>query len=205
MDLYESMKKIQEKGNQNNIEKYAEMSIKIAEQGFDKKSITDILRSEGCEKEQAKKLALSALDEVPYQFYLLDPPNCFDDLSDQIQERIKKASIEKIEEYFDKYQNKNLDNIKNDIIIAKNNESDNYYKEAMISLRPFIEDLIIAGKSLAGLESKNDYLDHKEKLEQDLFGVWPVFLIQKRAIIDNADKKIINRSDVKPGDNISFI
>ena len=205
MDIYDSMKKIKESNNSDSLEKYSKLSIKFAEQGFDEKGISDLLRYEGCSKEESKKLAKSALDEVPYKFYILDPPDCFDDISDQVENGIKKASIEDIEKYFDKHQNKKFENVKNNILIAKSNGSERYFKEAAHSLKPLVEDLIIAGKALSSQERQEDFLDEKEKLEQNIFGVWPVFLIQKRAQIDKADKKLIDKSAVKPGDNISFI
>jgi len=205
MDLYDSIKELKENENLNEIEKYEKLSSRFAEQGFTQRDVTDLLMAEGCSKDNAKKIAQASMEKLPAEYYINYPPNSFEDIASELTENIKKASLEDVEKYFDIYQNKNFENIKNNIIIAKNDQTKSSYKQAMDALKPLIEDLILAGKALSNDDNRIDYMDEKEKMEQDLFGLWPVYLIQKRAAIDKADVKLSKRTDIKPGDNISFI
>jgi hypothetical protein len=205
MDIYECFEKINNAEKVAGLEKFMKDAEMYSEQGFDEGSISDLLQLSGCKRDLAKKIAYASIYTLPEQYNLSNPPDGFYDVKDKVVNTLENASIETLEKYFNNYVSKKYSGIINRIKLARDNGSKTMFSELADEIKPIISNSIIENRALASDVKIASAINEKEKLEQDLFGIWPVHLIQKRANVDKADDKILKRSDIKPGDNISFI
>ena len=203
MDLTDSLLKQQKADESNRIAPFLSSAAKYASQGFDFNSVSEILQVEGCDVETSKKIALSVINELPFKYAEEMPPDSFVDVIDIIKDTIKSASREDLEGYFNKYADNEFKSIINRILIARDNNSDTLVSEVVQELEPLVDDLIVTNKALSLDEKFASTIDEKEKIEQKLFGVWPVHLVRERLAMDKGDLKVLKRAKVDPG--ISFI
>jgi hypothetical protein len=204
MEIPEIMIKNENEKNREIFKKYQSSAEKYVSQGFDEDSVSDILKIDGCPKEIANKLAGFIFNNIPKDYGTSNPPLSFEDVRDHIKESIMTASIDKIDDYFNRFANKSHNEIKNRILIARDNGGNAFLSEVLSELEPLVEDLIVTNNALSNDQKVANSIDEKEMLEQDLFGVWPPHLIKERKRMENGDSKLMEKSNVPPND-ISFI
>jgi hypothetical protein len=173
---------------------------------MDQKSISELLFIKGCSDEIAEKIAKKKTDSLPENYHTGNPPSSFFDVESKVKETIRSASIKDIETYFEKYAGKEFEGIKNRILIARDNLSESFVSEIVREIEPFVDGLIVENTALSNEEKQDNQIDDKERLEQDLFGIWPVSMIVNKRTINNADKRLIAKCiKMNPDKNISFV
>ena len=204
MDIVDSLLKLQKKDRDGEMEKFQDVADKYASQGFNMGSIQDLLEIEGCSAKIAKEMATESSSSLPRRYAEENPPESFYDVMGSVKKTIKSASIEDLQEYFEKYADSKFKNMVNRILIARDGNSDTLVSEITQELEPLVDDLIVTNKALSLNKKIASSVDEKEKLEQRLFGVWPAFLIKERALIDVGDKRVFSKSKIDPV-KVSFI
>ena len=199
MDIVDSLRKQQKASETERIQGFVHSAAKYAEQGYDLESITELLQVEGCDIPTSKKIAFSISFALPHRYATEMPPDSFIDVIDLVKESVQLASREDFEEYFSKYADNKFKGIINRILIARDNNSDTLVSEVVQELEPLVDDLIVTNKALSLDEKFAGKIDEKEKIEQKLFGVWPVRMIRERLAMDDGDKKVLKKAKVDPG------
>ena len=205
MDLYDSLDKMKQQDIDDELQRYQDASLKFAEQGFAESEVVELLVVEGCSKDNAKILATAAENDLPIDYHKSTPPASFRDVEKHVEKTILEASVKDIDEYLKKNHGKKYAEIINRILMARDQKSEYLVNQVVEEIKPIVEEMIMTNRALATQEKSAGLVDNREKIEQELFGVWPVYLIQKRAEIDKADEKLLKKSKIQPGDNISFI
>ena len=201
MDIYASLKKQQREG----IEQYGALAEQYAKQGFDVESMAELLQLDGCDTDKSKLIARTAANKLPPGYFLDTVPISFEEVREIVSESIKSASLDRWKLYFGKYAGNKYANTLNRIIVARDKSLKLCVSEIEEEISPLVQDLLLTNKALSSEDKIAGSINDKEALEQELFGVWPVHLIQKRAEIDKADEKLFKHTEIRPGDNISFI
>jgi len=205
LNIIDGLENLEKKEAKEISDKFIEKAKEFSEQGFEEFSVCELLELEGCPREASKKIAKQACNNLPENFHLENPPKSFEDVSKKVEKTIHTAEKEKLNTYLNKYAGKDYSQTINRILIARDNkESGLIIAELVKEVEPLVTGLILTNLALAS-EGKEIAIDEKERLEQDLFGVWPVSLIIARRKIDKADKTLAKRSKVNPDNGISFI
>jgi len=206
MDIYESLEKIKKDKNKSEFDKFKNLSVEAAEQGFDENSITEILTVHGCSNETAKSLASFSQEDIPQDYSVDVPPESFHDLVDKVEETILAGNIDEIKNYLDKYAGNEFSETLSRILLARDSGTQILVSEVVQELEPLIDGIVVMNK-IAAKDTKIADMNEKEKMEMHLWGVWPVNLIQKRENIDSIDQRIQKKTEAEnphPGTNISF-
>jgi len=206
MDIYQSLEKIKKDENKSEFDKFKNLSIEAAEQGFDENSIQEILIVHGCSNKTAQSLASFSQEDIPEDYSVDVPPESFQDIIDKVEETILAGNIDEIENYFQKYAGAEYSETLNRILLARDRGTQILVSEVVQELEPLIDGIVMMNK-IAAKESKVAGMDERERMEMHLWGIWPVNLIQKRENIDSIDRRIQKKTEADnphPGTNISF-
>lgn len=203
MDLYESLKKQENLVISEQTEKFYKSALLYAEQGFDEESLSELVQVEGCPIPLSKKVASAVINKLPIQYNSDNPPKSFFDVKDIVHNSIKSASIDKLKNYFNKFSDDMFGDIVLKIEQARVMDSKSVYDAIVAEIEPYINGIIVTNEALSNDEKFAANTEEKEIYEQELFGLWPVKSVRKRAQIDKADKLFLKRAKV-PGDTILF-
>lgn len=193
MDLFESMDNMERREKLSEVSKHEGPARKYASQGFDQELIAELLQIDGCSLDISKELATAAVEDLPLEYTDRDCPKIYEDLKDIVEETIlSSASYNTLKEYIEKYAHKTYKDLASRILIAKDNPSRVILDEIHNELRPLVEDRIYENNVIAKGSSEVKTADKKEELEYKLFGVWPVYLIQKHANKEKIEENLID-------------
>ena len=163
--------------------------------GLSLDTIADTLRLHSSDICLCNQTAKTVFEEIPDDLRTENPPRSFLDISNKIKRTIESAPIEKIEEYFNKYGNPDFTK---KILDAREKKSD--VSDILEDLEPLIIDLLVTNNALSNEAIKNTpwvRADEKERLEQELFGVWSVYSIIQKKKIDKGDKLLLKKSKLE--------
>lgn len=205
MDLYDSLEKQQKEAFAEKIDIFTKKATLYVEQGFEEESVAELIQIDGCPPDLSKKIANATMEKYPVMYTVENPPKSFFDIKEKVESTIKTASIDKIATYFKKYSEKDFGDIVQRIEEARQMNSKQIYDDVINEIEPYLSGVIATNNALAKDASFPADLEEREAHEQDLFGVWPVRCVRKKAEIDIADAKLLKRSKIKVGDNIRFI
>ena len=206
MNVYDSLQKIENTATAKKIEEFSKKAELYADQGCDERSIAELIQIDGCDTDLSKRIANAIVEKYPVMFNIDNPPASYQDVKDNVEKTIKEASVEKLDKYFSKFANKEMKNIVHKIVEARSMNSPMIMRSIISDeIEPYVNGIIATNNALARDEKFAAVREEKEVYEQDLFGIWPVDLIKKRASIEKADAAFLRRAKIKPGDNISFI
>jgi hypothetical protein len=195
IDLFESLDKLAKNNNTNEFKRFANSAKEYTLQGFDQDQVAELLQIDGCSVDNSMELAVTASspNELPAMYFENDKPNIYKDVKANVDKTILSGDITKVETYVNKYASK-LKYLPSNIVQARDKGAKSYIKEIHEILRPLVEGTIIENNLTANrIERKvSSMLSEKEKLEYELFGIWPVYLIQKQANKIDAEEALID-------------
>ena len=204
MELPESIMKQRELDQVEASKKFLEPAEKYASQGFDEDSVSDLLCLDGCPRGLSEKISHTVANGLPDTYAKDSPPTSFEDVREAVKKAIMTASVDDLNEYFNKYASNIFSGVVNRILLARDCGGNAIVQEVIQELEPLVDDIIVTNAALESNVKVANKVDDKERLEQKLFGIWPAHLVRERNNIDAGDIKLISRSKVVPG-NISLI
>lgn len=177
------------------VQKYRLSAEKYAKHAMDKESIMELLQIDGCDTELSKELADMIIKKMPKDFYKGVPPHSFFDVKDKTKDSLENGPIFDIQEYV---ENSTTDlavakNIMDNIKIARSERSSKLIQEILNTLEPLLDNSISSKMAMANSGIKIE-TSRKDELERDLFGVWPVEIIQSYLNNESVRKGIYNKS-----------
>ena len=97
--------------------------------------------------------------------------------------------------YFDKYADPKHRFLKDAILFAGLSDTPEIFrKDLHRDLCAFVDGMIVSNSVLADGDRQTTPGGEREQLEYNLFGIWPVFLIQKHAHRKRVEKDILDKS-----------
>ena len=197
--IEDSLKKMKKVSNTTEASKYEDKAREYALQGFDFESVEELLYIDGCSEDVARELSVAACSNIPHKYAEYQRPQCYDDVKGHIDRIIVEASGDYIKDslqlYFDKYVSRKYASLASKILLAHDNPSTLFVSEIHNSLKPLVEDLIISNNIMYqdNIKTASSEVDEKERLEYDLFGVWPVYMIKTQKQRIQAEKDIVEK------------
>lgn len=188
-----SLNSLQKDEEKIEAEKYAANAREYAEQGFDEDQINELLSINGCSASIAGSLAKSAFYNIPSEYNENKKPTCYADVKEIIEKNILSKSEANIRGYFDNHADRTASKVAGRVLLAKSNPTRMFLDEIHKELRPIIEDIIMTNNIVASENKEIKKASPKEIVEYELFGIWPVELIQKQARKIEIEEDIINR------------
>lgn len=190
--ISDSLNEIEKDAQSEEINKFKKVAEDYAQNGFDREMILELLNADGCSKESSQKIANIVLDGLPDN-YDEGPPKSFNDIESNFEKAISSVPVEKWEEYFKGLGVKQLSKVPEMVVKAKDAGSSMMKNEIRDMLEPHIEDLIVKN-SVVSEEKDPKTASKREELEMELFGVWPVCLMNKYKKRILAEKEISHRT-----------
>lgn len=192
-DLFDSLEKAQGEKEKNEALRFAETAKEYALQGFDEHQVSELLEIDGCSKEVAKNVAISACYDIPNKYASNEKPANYNDVRSVVEHTILNGDIQQISSYVDKFAKRAHSDICSRILMARDNPSRIFIEEVHSEIRPLIEGIIIENNVMAENNKRvASSLNDKERLELDLFGIWPIYYIQKQARKQEAERDILD-------------
>ena len=193
MEIYEALKNLYQKDKDNLSAEYKIAAKEYSENGYDEATIRELLQADGCPFDIANQLSAQEIGSLPEDYNHVNPPKSYNDVFSSVDSTIKTGSIEKISRYFEII---GKPDITNRIMLARDNGVQLFFEEIHKEIEPIVEDSIITNGVLAGEREFSAEIDEKEELEKDLFGVWPIYLMQKHERKDKATEAFLEK--IKP-------
>lgn len=197
-DVYDGLIKLKNLQDAKTSEAFEKLAKEYANQGFDKPIVAELLEADGCPRDISKQLAESALEKLPNSYNYSDPPETYQDIKETVEKTLASVPEEKLRKYFETITNNKSPDLVNHILMARNNNSSQWGIEVNEKLREITEDIMLTNKTAALSTPLQLDMSEKETLEQELFGIWPAYLIQKKAHNTKAIERLIGKS--KPED-----
>lgn len=179
--------------------KYSGFAREYMESGFNQPCVAELLQVKGCKVEHSHEIAEAVFRGMPDNYLYSGPPVSYLDIKKSIDKMIKTASKSELKKYFDQFYPEKR--VINRILKARDSNSESLVEQVHREIEPFIENVILTNMALAKKITATSYLDAKEQMEEKLFGIWPVYLIQKKETINKVEQQLINRT--KP-ENVSI-
>jgi len=195
MDIYDGLKKLMNSESSNEVEKYKESAISYSEQGFDEQMIQELLEVDGCTREASKKLAFAVTEELPSD-YDSGPPRSYEDIKPKVEDSIRNASFESWEKYLSKIGKKYASLLK-DIDLYRQRPTQIVADEIHKVLEPVLSNSLLMSKASSGTGTRE--ISERENLERDLFGIWPVYLVDSFNQKIAGEKEVMSKSAQKQG------
>jgi len=196
-DVYDGLIKLKNMQDAKTSEAFENLAKEYANQGFDQPIVAELLEIDGCKRDMSKQLAESAIEKLPNSYNYSDPPETYLDIEETIKTTIASVPEEKLRKYFEILASNKRPDLVNQILMARNNNSSQWIDEVSEELREITEDIMLTNKTAALSTPLQLNISEKETLEQELFGIWPAYLIQKKAHNTKAIERLMEKSKPK--------
>ena len=194
IDISDSLNKAKKQANRDESVRFASVAQEYALQGFDEKQVAELLQIDGCSLDVSKDLALSSCHNLPAKYVENENPVTYGDIQNVVEKTLIEGNVDEIQRYFTHHASREFSQVGTRVLVARDNPSRIFIEELHKELRPLIEGIIIDNQILAKNEKQaSSQLSEKERLELDLFGVWPVYLLQKQARKKMAEEEIYDK------------
>lgn len=188
MKISESFNKINNQDKNLVIESFKANAIEYASQGFDEDLVSELLQADGCERDLSKKIAGSAMGEMPEGYTHTTPPKSSYDVKSIVEASIRNAEIEDLEKAI---SNKQIIDL---IKMARSAHSEEFFDQALRDVLDIVDGMILDNTALANTDIPIKSVSDQEKAAENTLGTWSANSIRNFIKKEAVKKDVIKRT-----------